>query len=522
MISRFLCVIVLLCLLAFSGAHTTRTTFKKLQTKQQQRSLQQDTPAAPAAAAPATPSSSVTPAAPAPAASTPTAPATSPAPPAAATTTPDATAAPATPAAAATDAAAPATPAADTPAADATPAAGAAPDPADGDGAAIAEEAKKEVSEVVDEKVQPRVDAAGNKIGMGWKEKLKQEQEKNAYYQPELKPSTLADKDQELSDEEIDKMAEKDFAPIDALDAANATASAEAESKTKEKGGAHSEFDKLISDAKDLLAKVDEHFAKTGGPHVGDSAAPTGPASETPADAAAGAETKVAEGVPPAVVAEGAAAGAEAAAQEASAAATQADSKATEAKDEAAAPAAGTPPAAEAAKEETAQAAETTAKAADTAADAAKKDAAAAVSDAVAAKDAPPADAAKDAAAASTEAADAGASAEAAKTSEVAAAEDAKAVDPAAAAVAAAAPPPPADAPPAPAALIMTAETAPVAAPMPMGVPTYVSMPLMVETSSDKRESAPVPTAEEMIKFRQQFVPKNDFSMGAPVVPRPI
>jgi len=230
--SRFLCVIVLLCLLAFSGAHTTRTTFKKLQTKQQQRALQQDTPSA-SAPAPTPAATTTTPSTPsAPASSTPTAPATTSAPPAAAsaaTTTP-AAAAPSTPAPAAAAApAAPATPAADdTPD---TPAAGSAPDPADGDGVAIAEEAKKEVSHIVDEKVQPRVDAAGNKIGLGWKEKLKQEQEKNAYYQPELKPATLADKDQELSDEEIDKMAEKDFAPVDALDAANATANAEEEGK---------------------------------------------------------------------------------------------------------------------------------------------------------------------------------------------------------------------------------------------------------------------------------------------------
>jgi hypothetical protein len=486
--SRFLCIIVLLCLIAFSGAANARTSLKKLQTKQTQKSLQQADPAAGTPPPAATPTPTPTPA-------------------------PSATP---TPAPAATDSPAPATdaapaPATDTPPAadDSQPAAGTSPDPADGAQAAVADEAKKESENIVAEKTRPRVDAAGNKIGMGWQEKQRQEQEKNAYYQPELKEATLADKDQELSDEEIDKMAKDDFAPIDALEAANKTATEE-EEKKEGKGGAHNAFQDLIDQAKDLLKRIDEHFAKTGGPHV-----PPPAAQMAPVDAAHASQEKVAEGIPPANVAEGAAAGAEAAAQDASAEAAKAETEAEKAKEEAAEPPApGTPPAAAAeetaAKEETAAAAEESAKAAETEAGAAEKDAKAADDAAAAAETAPPAEAAKDAAIASTEEAKAGASEEGAKAAADTATDTAKAEDPAAAAAAGAAPPPP------PAALIVTTE----AAPTPMAVPSYVSMPLMIETDSHEKKDAP--TAEEMIKFREQHIPKNDLSMGAPVVPRPV
>jgi len=43
------------------------------------------------------------------------------------------------------------------------------------------------VQEAVDNKIRPRVDAAGNKIGMGWQEKLKQEKEKKRLFSTRIK-----------------------------------------------------------------------------------------------------------------------------------------------------------------------------------------------------------------------------------------------------------------------------------------------------------------------------------------------
>jgi len=432
--SRFLSVIVILCLLACSGAVNTRTNLKKLQTKQQQqqqRTLQQVDPVV-APAAVAVP------------------------PPAAAVPTTEPAAVPTTPASA--DAAPKAEPAGT----DDKPA------PEDNNAETNANTAVTEVEKVVEAKTRPRVDAAGNKIGKGWKEKLREEQEANAYYQPELKKPTLADKDQEVSDEEVDKMAQTDFAPIDALEAANATATAEMAAKQKEgEGGAHGEFDKLIQEAKDLLTKVDQHFQKTGAPHVGG-----GPVEETPGAAVQQAQQQVAAGEEPAQVAEHAAAGAEAAAGEASQEAAVAEGEAAKAEAEGGG--------------ETAKAAEAEATAAEAEAGAAKADAAAAEGAAVEAKGEPPVEAQEAAAAASADAAKAG-------EAEVAATKDA----------AAAAPP----------ALLSTHESSP--SPVPMAAPSFSFMPDMIETSSSIVEKAPT----EGIK---QFVPKRDFAMGAPVQPQPV